>query len=165
MKYPSKYFGEIDDENLAEWYETTTQLHNREIDISMTFLSEKRIVDNDIFEKIDLYIDNLVENEQEIYSLLKEDYNQEGVTKEYIDIQTKYLESDDISMLIKNADSKLSKEEKLLSMVKLLQIVFYPDKEDNMFAVYDYTIDEELTDDLLVAKLYKDDGVTVTLKS
>jgi len=59
----------------------------------------------------------------------------------------------------------LDKKEKLLSVIQLLRIGFYPEKEDALFAMYDYTIQEELTNDLLVVKISKNDQPVVTIES
>jgi ATP-dependent exoDNAse (exonuclease V) beta subunit len=67
--------------------------------------------------------------------------------------------------LLEDADKNLSKQQQMLSMLKLLTIIFYPEKDDNMFAVCDYSIGEDLTDDLIAVKLYKDGHIRIDIES
>ena len=97
--------------------------------------------------------------------MINKDFKEDGEARGYIDDQIEGQEQDDIQDLIGDIDKKLSKEEKLLSVLSLLRVVFYPENEDKMFAVFDYTIDEELTDDLLAIKLYKDDRITIDIEN
>lgn len=56
---------------------------------------------------------------------------------------------EDITNLIEKVYKKMKKSEKLLSVLTLLRIIFYLEKEDKTFAIFDYTIDKGLTDQFL----------------
>ena len=161
----TKHFGEIDLTKPNEWYESEIQLNEQNVEVLIACSGTASKLEKETLQRIDNYIDNFETNEANIRLLIKEDYLRNGDTKYYIDNQIEEQDKDDIADLIENADKKLSKKEKLLSVLKLLEVRFYPESEDKMFAVFDYTIDEELTDDLLAVKLYKDDGVTIDIES
>lgn len=161
----TKYFGDIDFEKLEEWYETELELNEKTVEISITVSTASKSLDKNDIQRVDNYVENLQSNETRIRQLIQEDFKRKGETKYYIDNQIEEQEKENIADLIENADKKLSKKEKLLSVLTLLRIVFYPEKEDKMFAVFDYTIDEELTDALLAVKLHKDDSVTIDVES
>ena len=42
----------------------------------------------------------------------------------------------------------------------LRRIGFYPEKGENTFAIFDYTLNEELTDELLVIGVSKDKDIS-----
>ena len=164
-KHITRYFGEINLDKLEEWYETEIDLNGKTVEISITVSTAAKNIDKESIETIENYVDDLKNNEDNIQLVIHRDFKEMGETKEYIDNQIELQDKEDIANLIENADKKLSKKEKLLSALILLRIVFYPEKEDKMFAVFDYTIDEELTDDLLAVKLYKDSSVTIDIES
>lgn len=163
-KLSTRYFGEIDLDKLEEWYDTEIELHENTVEVSIT-VSAKVKVDSKNIQAIDHFIDNLKSAEENIRQIIYQDFKQGGETKTYIDLQIDGLEKEDIADLIEGADNTLNDNEKLLSVLHLLRIIFYPEQEDNMFAGFDYTIDEELTDDLLAFKIYKDNSVKIDIES
>ncbi len=156
MKYNSTYFGLIDFENLQEWYEIEMPFNNRNIAVSITILS-KNSVEKEAIERIDNYLSDLEKKEQFIRKILFQNYVEQGEVKNYID----FIKED----LATNEIAALPDDEKIVQQLHLLQIVFYPEKEDTMFSVFDYTIGEELTDDLLVVKYYKNENIRITIES
>ena len=161
----TKFFGEINFEKLEEWYETELELNGKTVEVSITVSTKSKSLDKNDIQRVEDYVENLQSNEESIRLLIQADFMGKGETKDYIDTQIENQDKEDIADLIKTADKKLSKKEKLLSVLTLLRIVFYPEKEDKIFAVFDYTIDEELTDDLLAVKLRKDNGVIIDIES
>ena len=161
----TKFFGEINFEKLEEWYETELELNGKTVEVSITVSTKSKTLDKNDIQRVEDYVENLQSNEESIRLLIQADFMGKGETKDYIDTQIENQDKEDIADLIKTADKKLSKKEKLLSVLTLLRIVFYPEKEDKIFAVFDYTIDEELTDDLLAVKLRKDNGVIIDIES
>ncbi len=161
----TKHFGKIDLKKPNEWYETEIELNGKVIEVLITYSKTALNVDQEILQNIDNFIDNLNTNETKIRHVIHDDFKQKGNTAYYIENQIEEQDKNDISRLIRNADKKLTKKEKLLSVLTLLRIVFYPEKEDNVFAVFDYTIDEEITDDLLAVKFYKDNSISIDIES
>lgn len=163
--YSTKYFGKIDLDNVEEYYEMEIELNNRPVEVTINISTASKSIDKASINKIENYIDNLQKNEKDIRSFILDDFKEEGESKNYIDFQIEGQEKENITDLISNTNRKLNKKEKLLSVLYLLRIDFYPEKEDKVFAVYDYTIDEDLTDDLLVIVLYKDNTARITIES
>jgi len=163
MKFISKHFGEIDFKNPQEYYEIEMQLNTKIVAISMSILS-KNIDDKDII-KIDNYLTNFKENEKQIRQLLHQDFKNKRETVNYINLLKEEYPLNEILLLIESNKSKLTDDKKLLNELYLVQIAFYPNKEDKMFAVLDYTINDALTDDLLVVKCYKNESIQITIES
>ena len=165
MKHLTKYFGEIDFDQLNEWYETEIELNGKTVEVSITVSANSKSLDKDDIQSVDNYVEDLQTNERDIRHLIQQDFKRRGETKNYIDVQIEEQDKEDIADLIENTDKKLGKKQRLLSVLNLSRIIFYPEKEDNMFAVFDYTIDKDLTDDLLAVKLHKDYDVTIDIES
>ncbi|WP_207891029.1 DUF2004 domain-containing protein [Hymenobacter edaphi] len=159
------YFGEVDFGKLDEWYETAFEVNGKQVEVSMTISKAFKTIDESDIRRVDDYVAALQNHEKDIRTLLQHDFAQKGATREYIDLQIGNQDKDDIAELIENVGKRITKREKLLSIMSLLRVVFYPEKEDDMFAVFDYTIDEDLTDDVLAVKLRKDSSVSLAIES
>jgi hypothetical protein len=161
-KYVSKYFGEIDlnpveekDEEEVDFYESKFEYKDTVITLNLLIQDYKQVQQSDI-AIIDNYLSNLSEHESTIQAALKQDLRAEGVTNSYIERQIRQLDGEEINNLIFNTDKKLTEKEQLLSIISLHSINFYPEKEDDDFAIFDYTLGTELTDYLLVVVISKD---------
>jgi hypothetical protein len=163
--YSTKFFGEIELDNVEKYYEIDVELYDKTVELTIYISTASTSVDKESIIAIENYIENLEENEKDIRSLIWEDFKSGGEVKNYIDWQIDEQEKEEIDNLILTVDKKLNKREKLLSVIYLLRIGFYPEKEDKVFAVHDYTIDDDLTDELLVAILDKNNTVTITIES
>lgn len=163
--YSTKYFGEIDLDNAKEYYEIETQFDNKTIELTINISTASKSIDKGSINEIESYIDNLQTNEKDIRIFISDDFKENEKVKNYIDLQIEGQEKEDISDLISDTNKKSNKKERLLSVLYLLRINFYPEKENKVFAVYDYTISDDLTDDLLVVILYKDNSAKITIES
>jgi hypothetical protein len=163
--YSAKYFGEIDLDGPNQWYETELNVNNKTVEVLFTVLDTSTSIDKEAIQKIEAYLDNFQDNESYVRSCMQENFKQKGDVMDYIDFHIEEFDKEDIADLIKGIDKKLSKKEKLLSILVLLRIVFYPERDDGTFAVLDYTISEELTDELIAVKLYKDDTMDFAIES
>lgn len=164
-KHLTKYFGEIDFEKLEEWYESEVELNNEILEVAITVSVLSKSLDKEDFQKVDDYLENLQKNEMNIREYVAQDFKAKGEALNYIDFLIEELDKEDIADLIESTDKKPTKKEKLLSVLKLSGIVFYPEKEDGTFAIYDYTIDQDLTDELLAVKVYKDNTIRIDIES
>jgi hypothetical protein len=164
-KYLTKHFGEIDLDSLEEWYDSEIEINGKIVEISIAISAALSGVDESSLQAIDNYIDNLNINEISIRYIIEKDFHKGGEVADYIEQQIKHQDKEKITNLIFNIDKKITKKEKLLSILDLLWIRFYPERDDTMFAVFDYTICEELTDDLIAVKLLKDENILIDIES
>ena len=165
FEYISTYLGKIDLKKLEVGYESEIKYKGKPLEISMTFLSEKKQTSIDQLQKIDFYLDNLVQNLNGINRNLIDDYKQEETVKEYIDFLTEELEEEDLLQVMENHNAGFSIEHNILLNINLLRIVFYPDPEDDVFAILDYTLSQDITDVLLVARLNNDNSLDLLIES
>ncbi|WP_066830173.1 DUF2004 domain-containing protein [Rufibacter ruber] len=160
MKYQLPFFGELDLSKLEEYYETDIEFEGRTIQIDLTF--ENTDIGIEKFDLIKIQLTDIeslnFENRKEISKDFQEGGNVEFYVKEILEQL-----DDDIEEILVEADSSKSKKEHVLDAVKLKRIGFYPEVE-NAGIVSDYTISEELTDDLVVVFRKLDrtfDGISI----
>ncbi|MCD6067704.1 MAG: uncharacterized protein K0S33_2530 [Bacteroidetes bacterium] len=160
----TKYFGEIDIDNTNEYYDSEITLNLKPVEVTIDF-NVLRNIDKEYLNQIEIYIDSLKTHETSIRNLFQTDFKENGFAKAYVDALIEYQDMEELEVLTEKSNGNLSFDEKLLSELQLLRIVIYPDKDDNVFAVYDYTISEEITNDLLVVIVSKDGGIRLTIES
>lgn len=138
------YFGEIDLEEDFFEAEFTTN-NGQEISISIDFESEKPT--ENAIKSISTFLENIVSNTQNIKDrLLSSDFSSE--VNDYIQHHLEELKTEPEIQAI-------SSPEQFIEKLKVSSINIYPTKEERFFA-FDFTIDEELTNYLLVVDLLED---------
>ena len=167
MIYHSKFFGEINLKPLKnEWwtYDAEVDLYNNKIGLDLNTVSSKSI-NPELINKVDSFLEDLENQEHKIRSFLKKDFENSGIAKEFIDIYIEFYEGEFIEPLIKNSDRSLSIKERLYSIIYLHRIGFYPEEDDDVFAVFDYTIGRDITDQLLVVNVLNNMSYSITIES
>ena len=94
------------------------------------------------------YIKDLKQHKANVEAAIRSDYKDGGDVKEYVDFHLEELDASIIDKVLVGTDASKSKEERLLTALKLKRIGFYPGNEN--YAVWDYTIGREITDLLVV---------------
>lgn len=158
-KYQSKHFGEIIiSDSEAKYLDFELELNNKVVLIELEV--EDQNIDQTKIQAIDNYLDTFQANHEIIKSGLLSMLNQEGFVRDYISMIKEDLE-EEIQELIDNIDSK-SIEERLLSKLYICRLEFLLSEEKGRFAIIDFTIDEELTGDLLVVGIQENNEIVYT---
>lgn len=139
-----RFFGNIDLNE--EYYETDINLLDKKISLDLNL--EEVLGKKDWILKYDDYVSKLLNYKEKIEKKLNEDFDDWGVTKEWIDWHIEELDKDTIEKLVKDADLNMQLDEKLLTRVNLVRIGFYPGYED--YAIWDFMLDEKISDQILV---------------
>ena len=91
--------------------------------------------------------------------------DEEGITREYLEFHIEELQENELKDLLKQATSARKKRKKVFKLLHLTRIGFYP-HDPQHYAVFDYTIGDDLTDNLLVVVINKEDEVEfITMES
>ena len=143
------YFGNIDSDDLEEYYETDFDFNNTKVQVDLNFGS-----DTIVPEKLELagrFIDNIrihdINNRKRIDIDFKDE---DGETvAAYIQHHLEELNPGDITALIGGSAKTDDKPELLLKKLQLVRVGVYPEGEDQ-FAIFDYSIGQELTNYLVV---------------
>ena len=146
MKKDITYFGEVEINSPQETTEGKVTLDNHQIELDLNFYGG--VPEYDWVAEYENYINGLEQHKADVEVAIRADYEEEGDVKEYIDFHLEELDAATVEKILAGTDTSESKEERLLSALKLVRIGFYPGNEN--YAVWDYTIGREIADMLVV---------------
>ena len=140
------YFGEINIKPSGEDIECEAILDRKKICLDLNFFES--VPEYDWLNEYEDYASNLLQYKKAIDDYIVKDYNSNGKAKEYIDFHVEELDKSSINKILKKTESDTTIEKRLLSVLKLERVGFYPGDDD--YAVWDYTIGKNVTDRLIV---------------
>ena len=148
-EYALPYFGNLPTENLEEYYDVDIELNGNEIQVDLNF--EHQTVDALILDKVKNFIEKLEKFDELNKTYILNDYNDEDgdTVKFYLEHHLEEVDKEELTKLVNFDDTITEPEQQLLSKLKLVRVGLYPDDEDN-FAIFDYSIGEDITNYLVV---------------
>lgn len=149
-----KYFGKLDLNKTKEYIDVLTNINGNEVSIDLNIIEEK-ITKNTIQPTIS-FLENLSKIEKIAHKQLLSDFKNGSIVKDYIEHHIgEFNDEDLISLRIESTDSFESKKEKFLNKIHLKRIGIYPEEWDSL-AIFDYTINDDLTQYLIVLSFDSD---------
>ncbi len=140
-----KYFKNINFN--SDYLETTIEFQNREIQLDIN--TDAVLGENTWVKQYEEYISKLETFKEKIDKEIIKDFENDGITKEWVDFHSEELiESIEENGTLDNCDKNLPIDRQILSALKLNRIGIYPEYED--YAVWDYILDDEISDEILV---------------
>lgn len=140
------YFGEIDIKPSEEEIDCEVILDKKKIYLALNLFDG--VPEYDWLNEYEDYASNLLQYKKAIDDYIVRDYDSNGKAKEYIDFHVEELDKSSINKILKKTESDTTIEKRLLSVLKLERVGFYPGDDD--YAVWDYTIGKNVTDRLIV---------------
>lgn len=156
ITYTLPYFGEIDLDELDNYYDVDIEFEGEPIQLDIN--SESGSADKELMDTVKMFIENLSAYKVKANEAIIADFKNDETVKDYIDHHLEVIDEDESDIILKDTDKKLSKEEQLLSLLHLVRVGFYLDDQEE-FAVFDFTIGREITDYLVVVKFNRQGGV------
>ena len=148
---------EIDIQNLQDEYDTDFEYNGKEINI---FLNEMQVADKEQFTIIKNVLENLPEFDNQNRNFITNDFeNKNGNTFEFLSYHLEELE-DDFEEVIDSNDTEINNLKKLMNFLKITTISFYSD-----LVVFDYCLDDEISDQLLVIKMNRQKNLSIDWES
>lgn len=154
MKLP--YFGKLNLNALEEYYDAETELDDQMVQLDLNF--ENKSIKESKLTKIADTLKDLKGLFTKCTAFIQEDFKNGDDVKEYLTYHLEEFSEKEIASLLAGANTSLSKEEQLLSVLKLHRIGFYPDS-DREFIVADFGTNREISDYILVINVNKDGGL------
>ncbi|QJB30122.1 DUF2004 domain-containing protein [Chitinophaga oryzae] len=150
MQHPLPHFGEINREQLEEYYSITTTAG---INLDLNF--EHTRIDADNAAMLAEWLRDIDQLDVKNKAALQQDFEtSEGETQKYFRFYIEELPEEQLADLVGEAETDEEKAAILLSKLQLCRVGFYPDGKygTTSYAVFDYTIyiDGEPEDQLLV---------------
>ena len=146
-------FGKIDSDALEEDYFSEIEITGKTISLDINFAKtntnlQTLSIIKDFIEKIQHY------NAQNLNFIQEDFHNLDDLTvKDYVTFHTEDL-GDEFLKKLGIDPAALDKEQQFLKQIYLKRVGIYPDGkyDTTYFAVFDYTVNPELTNELLVVK-------------
>ena len=144
------YFGTITLSDARDYEVENIKINDNNVSIDLNFeldkINRKTLIGvRDILENLES-IDK--KNQNEFRNYISED----GMIREYFNFYIEGYESQQLNDYLKDADQNLPMELRLLNATKLKRVGIYPDSP-NFFAVLDYRVLAEYSDQILVVIL------------
>ena len=148
------YFGQIDFTKLEEYYAAESSFNGRVIRLDLNF--ENKSITEEQAKNIKVFLDSISAFEIQNKSSINKDFNDSGEALDYINFYFDELDEKEWDDVINNGSQGKSKEEQLLSKLRLIRVGLYPDGKygADYYGVFDYSIeiDGEPCNQLLVVK-------------
>ncbi len=143
------HFGAVDSEALKEYYEMEILFDGRPMQLDLNF--ENKFIDEKRLETVMHFIDNIRIHDINNKRLIEKDYrNPDADTVlEYVNNHLEELGELDLRVLIDYKDKSIDHQTQLVKKLHLVRVGLYPDSEKE-FAVFDYSIGQDLTNYLVV---------------
>lgn len=149
IRYTLPPFGDLPIENLEEYYDAYLESNGNKIHLILLF--ENKTIDISKMDNVKNFIEKMGEINDMNNTYILHDYNnKDGDTvKFYLEHHLRELSKDQLSNLINFDDPMIGHEQQLLTKLKLIRVRFYPERENN-FAIFDYSIGQDMTNYLVV---------------
>ena len=156
------YFGDIDTSAVQDYYKTTIDLDNRTIQLDLNF--ESTAIAADKLHKLLSFLEEISGLLTTVEKFIYANIDDEEV-QFFLDFHKEELLKEELDFLLENADQNLSLSQQILSVTQLRRIGFYPE-HDNYFAVFDFGVDENISQYLLVVNMNSDKTINhITVES
>lgn len=151
-QYILPYFKQLDIEALEVYYRAEAILGNNRLDIDLNF--ENSAITDLSIENIKKFLVNIESLDKQNKSFIDTNFKEKGETSEYINFYFDEIDEDELSIIIGAENTNISKHQALLNNLRLIRLGLYPDANDNIFGVFDYSIyiNGEPCNQLLVVK-------------
>ncbi|CAN5877434.1 hypothetical protein BH11BAC4_BH11BAC4_17840 [soil metagenome] len=143
------HFEKIDPEALAAYYDVNIHFNNTEIQIDLNF--DNKSIAPARLETVKHFIENIRIHDLKNKEYIQQDYKDEDsdTVKFYLEQHLEELGETELASLIDPGSKSTDHEKQLLKKLQLVRVGLYPDSEDQ-FAIFDYSIGQEITNYLVV---------------
>ena len=143
------HFGPLDPDSLEEYYDVDIDFNGTSIQIDLNF--ENKTIEKNRLETVKSFIENIRIHDLNNKKYIDKDYNDEDgdTVKFYLEHHLEDLGKEELSTLIDLNSKSTEYEKQLLKKLHLVRVGLYPDSE-NQFAIFDYSIGQEITNYLVV---------------
>ncbi len=155
-----EYFGKIDFNKTDESYDVPTTINGSEISFDLNFI-EERVPKKFIQPAID-FISQIELLEQNANREIVTNFNEGKTVKEYIEHHLEEFSDEDLRVLgIDKSEDIQKQKDQMLNKIHLKRICLYPEESES-YGVFDYTINDDLTQYLIVVR-FDDKGKIIEI--
>jgi len=147
-------FGNIDIENLEEYYEGKLQIQDDDVEIDLNF--ESKSIERSDLEKIKKFISGIETFTKKAFEEISNDYDLGAESETAVFYLQHHIEAFTEDEIMSIFGTKDIDKQTFLKNLTLYRVGFYPE-DDESYAVFDIQLPEEFTD-YLMAVMFNGDG-------
>lgn len=153
--YTLPHFGQLDPTNLDECYDADIDLNGQEIQIELNF--ENKTIDTRRLDIVRKFIESIASFDKKNKKYIDQDYADKDcdTVKTYVEHHLEEIDKKELTELVDFGNKSLSARKQLVKALRLVRLGLYPDSVDQ-FAIFDYSIGQELTQYLVVINTDQD---------
>lgn len=153
----SGFFGEVDLNNVDDYYESKTEFNGAQITIDLWF--EEKTIDAKLVTNADDFLNDLPKFFASVKEAIDQDYKFGGELVDYIEHHIDELDVAELETLgVDSKDTDANKIETLYQKLHSTRVGIYPMSDDS-FGVFDFSIDKKLRDYLIAVSMDKNGQV------
>ena len=147
--YTLPYFEPLESTNLEPYYDVDIEFNGRQIQIDLNF--DEKEIDASRLDTVKRFIENIQKFDEQNKTYFLDDYNdEEGDTvKFYLEEFWAEIDQEQFSEATGFEAGDDEPERRLLEKLHLVRVGLYPDNDD-VFAIFDYSIGTDFTNYLIV---------------
>jgi hypothetical protein len=148
-EYTLPHFGKIDTSNLKEYYNVKIAFNENDVRIDLNF--DGKSIDTKHLDNVKKIIKDLETYDQQNVTYIEQDYKDKGTdtVRTYIEHHLEEIDEAELLDVIDLTDKADNKEIQVLKALHLVRVGFYPHSKKK-FVTFDYSLDRDLTDYLVV---------------
>lgn len=152
--YTLPYFGKFDADSLEEYYNVDIDFNGNQCQIDLNFENTK--IDTSRLDLVKSFIENLEQIDKQNKVYIDQDFNDKDAdtVKTYLEHHLEEVDEEELAELIDTNDKTKEPIKQLMDKLHLVRVGLYPDSEDQ-FAIFDYSIGQEITQYLVVININK----------
>ncbi len=147
--YTLPHFGKLPIISLKENYEVNIDLKGNEIHLDLNF--DLEYVTTSTLEKVKNFLENLEQFDDLNKIHILNDFNNgnDGSVKMYLEHHLAEVDKAELDTIIDFDNTETEPIQQLLAKLKLVRVGIYPKNKEN-FAIFDYSIGQDITNYLIV---------------
>jgi hypothetical protein len=139
-------FGNVDKDNLEDYYDGTLEIDGQEIEVDLNFESDS--VDDSLFKEVEKTINNIESLSEKAWVAISNDWDLDAESETVRFYLEHHLEHFDEDEIIDIFGSKDVDKEAFFNAISLTRVSLYPE-DDEMYVVFDVQLSPEITNYLI----------------
>lgn len=150
-------FGEIDPNNVEEYYDGNVKIDGKDVEIDLNFDSES--VNEDLLTDVEIFIAKISELAQKAWTAIAEDWDLDSESETARFYLQHHLDEFSQEELVKLFSTSNVEKSVFFRALSLVRVGLYPE-DDEIFSIFDIQFSQELTDYLMSVSIDSNGKVT-----
>ena len=143
------YFSDLNIKALDDYDQVNINLNSKKLQLDISF--ERTTIAEEKILEVRNFLTTLEAQIDKVHSYIQTDFETSDNVIDYLNFHLEAATEDELNVLLEGADLTIPQTAQLLPKLQLKRIGFYPESIEE-FAVFDFILNEEISQYLLVVK-------------